>query len=65
MATRNRVGRKYCTTKPTNAASLERVADIIESAEFVQVFGVGTSSIVALDLHHKPAHIGIRCDFRE
>jgi RpiR family transcriptional regulator, carbohydrate utilization regulator len=46
-----------------NAASLERAAEIIESAEFVQVFGVGTSGIVALDLYHKLERIGIRCAF--
>ena len=40
---------------------LGEIASQIEAADFIQLFGIGTSGIIALDFYHKLERIGFRC----
>lgn len=43
--------------------AVERAVDLIETAKFIQFFGIGTSGIVALDFYHKLERIGHQCSY--
>jgi len=42
---------------------LESAASLIENAVYIHLFGLGTSSIVALDFYHKLNRLGYRCSY--
>ena len=44
-------------------ATLETAASLIETAAYIQLFGLGTSSFVALDFYHKLNRLGYRCSY--
>jgi DNA-binding MurR/RpiR family transcriptional regulator len=44
-------------------ATLESAASLIENAMYIQLFGLGTSSFVALDFYHKLNRLGYRCSY--
>jgi DNA-binding MurR/RpiR family transcriptional regulator len=49
----------------TQSTDLERMVNAIRDARSVQVFGVGASAVVALDLHQRLLRLGIRINFSE
>lgn len=49
----------------SQSPELERIVDAIRAASAVQVFGVGGSAVVALDLHQRLLRLGIRINFSE
>jgi DNA-binding MurR/RpiR family transcriptional regulator len=46
-----------------DAPTLDSAAELIEKSAYIQLFGVGTSSFVALDFYHKLNRLGYRCSF--
>lgn len=46
-----------------DAKTLESAAELLEKAEYIQCFGVGASSFIALDFYHKLNRLGYRCSF--
>ncbi|GAB1482535.1 MurR/RpiR family transcriptional regulator [Treponema sp.] len=43
--------------------SLKKVADTIGSANYVHLFGIGASGVVAYDFYQKLQRVGVRCGF--
>lgn len=46
-----------------DSKTLENAAELLERADYIQCFGIGTSSFVALDFYHKLNRLGYRCSF--
>ena len=49
----------------SQSSELDRMVNAIRDARSVQVFGVGASAVVALDLHQRLLRLGIRINFSE
>ncbi len=49
----------------SQSTELERMVGAIRDANSVQVFGVGASAVVALDLHQRLLRLGVRINFSE
>ncbi|WP_428412650.1 MurR/RpiR family transcriptional regulator [Pararhizobium sp.] len=49
----------------SHSTDLDRLVNAIRDAKSIQVFGVGASAVVALDLHQRLMRLGIRISFSE
>lgn len=49
----------------SHSSDLDRLVNAIRDAKSIQVFGVGASAVVALDMHQRLMRLGIRISFSE